>query len=120
MGLNTSSFEVLDNEYMDKIEIAETISPVDDELKKLFDRVKTCPFIEIRPAENQILIFLPFYKIGGTKLRSADWNGCCAVIKIIEYQTDPTKEEQIEALRKAFDFIDNKLIPKIKSIFVGL
>jgi choline-glycine betaine transporter len=78
-----------------------------DEEKALFKRINNSPFICISNDRKKIIIVIPFV---------TNHNSAYVVIK--EYDIDTcSNEEAIIISKEALDFVDNKVIPKIKQLF---
>jgi hypothetical protein len=89
-----------------------------DEEKALFERINNSPFIHIPNDWKKIIIVIPFVTNHNSSMRVCHHHIKSAYVVIKEYDIDTcSHEEGIIISKEALDFVDNKVIPKIKQLF---
>jgi hypothetical protein len=78
---------------------------------KLHEKLKICPFINCK-SSNQLVVYLPF-----NEKCNIDKVECRIIIKTYDL-TGLTDQETYNVLEEALDFVETKLIKRIKELFI--
>ncbi len=77
----------------------------------LYEKCKSCPFINYMPS-NQLVVYLPF-----NEKYYSDKVECMIIIKTYDL-TGLTDQETFNVVEEALNFIETKLITRIKELFI--